>query len=384
MEKKYALILSGGAARGAYEVGVLKYIFQEMPRIYGKLPKFQIICGTSVGAIHACFLAAHLPKISSDIERLEKIWTNLSPSKVVTLDVGQLFRIKELLLGGKRGVGLLNVNPLAILLGKEGAYDQITKTIQSGELETLCVSTTSARTGKTVVFTESNSTLPAPIFRTEFRAAHISLQHALASASLPILFAPIQIGGEWFTDGGVRQNTPMVPALGFGATHTLSIGMWHDRKFNPSNAIDDSPSIGCLVGKIFNSFFIDHAHVDVHSLEHINNVIAEGVKKFGPEFAAHLAKQERPYKYINSCSISPSMDLGRIAANYLSSDDVKKNKIYRNLLRLIDIGTIEADLASYLLFDGGFAEMLIELGFEDAQARQKELAQFFGLEETDI
>jgi len=381
MANKYALILSGGAARGAYEVGVLKYIFQELPLIYGKMPEFQIICGTSVGAIHACFLAAHLSNVTVELDRLEKLWTELSPSKVVTVDFRQLFRIKELLLGGNRGVGLLDVNPLATLLTREGSYDKISGTINSGKLDTLCVSTTSARTGQTIVFSESKQPLPNPVFRTEFRSADITLQHALASASIPILFAPIQIGGEWFTDGGVRQNTPMVPALGYGATHTLSIGLWHNKKYNSSPRIDDSPSIGCLLGKIFNSFFIDHAHVDVHSLEHINNIIGEGVKKYGVEFAEHMANQSRPYKYINSCSISPSMDIGRIAATYLSKATIKKDKIYKNLLKLIDLGTIEADLASYLLFDGEFSKLLIELGFQDARARQHELAQFLGIDE---
>lgn len=380
MNKKYALILSGGAARGAYEVGVLKYIFQELPKQTGKIPEFDIICGTSVGAIHACFVAAHLPNIIFDIDRLENIWANLSPSGVVRLNASQIFRIKELVLGGSRGVGLLDVNPLRVLLNNEGSWDKISHSIRSKHLETLCVSTTSARTGRTVVFTETQQQVPNPMFRTEFRPTDITVQHALASASIPILFPPVQIGGEWFTDGGVRQNTPIAPALAFDATHVLSIGLWHERKIPFVPKHDDSPSIGCLLGKIFNSFFIDHAHVDVHSMEHINNVIQEGVKVYGEEFAKHLATQAKPYKYIESCSIGPSLDIGRIAAQYLNGTSVKKDKLYKTLLKLIDLGTIEADLASYLLFDGEFAKLLMELGFQDAQARHQEISEFLGLD----
>jgi NTE family protein len=376
--KKYAMILSGGSARGAYEVGVLKYLFQEIPKHYGTLPKFDIICGTSVGAFHACWLAAHQKTIASSISRLDQIWTTLKPTAVVQLGWDQVASWKNIVTGGKSG-SLLDITPLKILLTQEGNWSEIRKNIDNGLLETLCVSTTSARSGKTVVFTETNQPFPDDAFRTNFKPTKISIEHALASASIPILFPPVQIGGEWFSDGGIRQNTPIAPAVAFQATHVFSIGLWHERKQFSTYQNDPAPSAGRLIGKIFNSFFIDHAQSDIHNLDTLNQVIRAGTELYGEEFADHLANMEKPFRYIESCAISPSRDIGRMAGDYLTNKKYKQNRVYRNLLKLIDIGTFEADLASYLLFDGSFSRLLIDLGFQDAANNEIEIAKFLGL-----
>lgn len=377
--KKYAMILSGGSARGAYEVGVLKYLFQEIPKTYGTLPKFDIICGTSVGAFHACWLAAHQRTIGTSISRLENIWATLKPGAVVGLNLNQVINWKDIITGGARSGSLLDITPLKILLTQEGNWQDIRRNIDAGELETLCVSTTSARSGKTVVFTETHQPFPDDVFRTNFKPTKISIEHALASASIPILFPPVKIGGEWFSDGGIRQNTPIAPAVAFQATHVFSIGLWHERKQFSTYQNDPAPSAGRLIGKIFNSFFIDHAQSDIHNLETLNRVISAGTELYGEEFARYLAELPKPFRYIESCAISPSRDIGRLAGEYLTDTKIKQNRIYRQLLKLIDIGTFEADLASYLLFDGSFSKLLIDLGFQDAANNEVEIAKFLGL-----
>lgn len=366
MSQKFALILSGGAARGAYETGVLKFLAKE-----SLIPKFDIICGTSVGAIHACFLAAHLSEKDFGLQRLENIWKNLSPSSVVNFD----WKILKSLFLNSKSYGLVEVEPLRQLLTKEGKWKSISRNIKNNTLETLCVSTTSAANGQTIVWTETNQPIPKPIFRTEFRKTNINIHHALASASIPIVFPPVSIDGEWFTDGGVRQNTPIAPALSFGATHVFSIGLWHHSNKKTNNS---KPTVGNLLGKIFNSFFLDHSNTDLNNLNHINNIISFGIEQYGKEFEIIL-KNNKNYRYIENFSISPSEDIGSIASKYLSNVSLIKDKGYKYILKLADIGTDEADLASYLMFDGNFASKLIGLGYKDAEQNKNQILNFFGL-----
>ena len=379
-KKKRALILSGGSARGAYEVGVLKYIFQELPRIYGPVPRFDIICGTSVGAIHACFIVAHMKTIRHDIDRLVGIWGNLKPNHVIRFDLNQFFRWKDLIFGGLTGGSLFGVSPLASLLGRENNFEQIRTSVMNNDIETLCVSTTATRSGKTVVFTQTNQPVPHDSFRTEFRSTDINLDHAMASASMPFLFPPVRINGAWYTDGGIRQNTPIAPALSFGATHVLAIGLWHDHDHDDHPVQNDhAPSAGLLIGKIFNSFFLDNAQSDLHNLNNMNRIIQEGTSLYGDGFARHLAGLSKPFRHLEACQISPSQDIGRITADYLSNKQYRKNRFYKMLLKLIDLGSWEADLASYLLFDGEYSKILMDLGFRDAESKQHEIARFLDL-----
>lgn len=366
MTPKFALILSGGAARGAYETGVLKYLAQE-----SLIPNFNIVCGTSVGAIHACFLAARLNENDYGLDRLESIWTNLNPGSVINFNWNSF---RNLFPGGK-SYGLVGVDPLKKLLIKEGKWKSITKNIKNKNLETLCISTTSASTGQTIVWTETDEPIPNNVSHIQFKKTNININHALASSSIPILFPPVMIDDEWFTDGGVRQNTPIAPALAFGATHIFSIGLWHDhgKKQKPNQSV---PTVGHILGKIFNSFFLDHAHADLNNLNHINNIISFGIEKYGQEFVTALNK-EKNYRLINNFFISPSQDIGSIASQYLSTVSLRKDAVYKSILKLADTGTDEADLASYLMFDGEFASKLIDLGYRDAEAKKQQIINFF-------
>jgi len=370
--KRYSLVLSGGSARGAYEAGVLKYIFQTLYSEYGILPHFDIICGTSVGAIHACFLASHIKNIDHQLNRLLEIWKQLKPTTVANLDLIQVYRWKDLLYGGHSSSGLLDTTPLRHLLNEEVDWPGLKSNVKSRFIDNVAISSTSVRNGRTTVFCETNQQLPNSVFRTDFVNTELSSQHVLASASLPLLFPSIQIDGEWFTDGGIRQNTPIAPALAFGATHVFTVGLWHEHKRSNLIQHDDAPSIGTLVGKIFNSFFLDNAQYDLYNLETINDIIKSGEHMF-PESTPFTK-----YRYIETCSINPSENIGLIANDYLSSSKYRHNKIYRTILKMIDVGSIEADLASYLLFDGDFANILIDLGYNDAKQNKYKILDFFG------
>src|SRR5271167_4362191 len=228
-KRKIAMILSGGGARGAYEVGVLWYIFDDLTRILGGPPRIDILCGTSVGAINACFLAAHLADPTLGIRRLVDLWTALDLADVLGFGLRQAMSMHRVVLGGgAEAAGLFDVTPMARLIEREIPWRAIARTLRHGHLSALSVSTTEVASGRTVIFMQTgpDGTLPthAPP-RTVIRGALIGPPHALASAAIPILFPHVRIGSELFMDGGVRQNTPIAPALRLGATHVFAVGL---------------------------------------------------------------------------------------------------------------------------------------------------------------
>jgi NTE family protein len=226
--RRTALILSGGGARGAYEVGVLWYIFDELARTRGGPPQLDIISGTSVGAINGCYLAAHLSDPVLGLRRLVQMWDELEVSKVLGFGMRQVVGLPKLLLGGgKEGAGLFDVTPMAEIVTREISWRAVFRTLRKGQLRALTVSTTEVTTGRTVVFMQTAPDVVVPRNappRTLFRNATIGPEHALASAAIPLLFPPVRIEGNLYLDGGLRQNTPIAPALRLGATHVLAIG----------------------------------------------------------------------------------------------------------------------------------------------------------------
>ena len=240
-KRKVAVILSGGGARGAYEVGVLSYVLDRFARGRGRAPRFDILCGTSVGAINACFLSAHMADPTLGIRRLCDLWTQMNLHEVLGFGVRQAAALPRLMRGGgNEAVGLFDVRPMARLVEREIPWRAITRALRNGHLSALSVSATEVSSGRTVIFMQTgpDGTLPttAPP-RTVIRGAHIGPVHALASAAIPILFPHVKIGNELFMDGGVRQNTPIAPALRLGATHVLAIGL--SREVSGMDAVDE-------------------------------------------------------------------------------------------------------------------------------------------------
>jgi len=389
------MILSGGGAHDAYEVGVLWYIFDELVRLRGAPPKIDIICGTSVGAINGCYLAAHLADPVLGLRRLVELWSELELTRVLGFGVRQVFSIPRLLIGGGGdGTGLFDVRPMADLVTREISWRAVSRCLRRQQLRALSVSCTEVATGRTVVFmqTSPNSVIPshAPP-RTLFRADRIGPQHALASAAIPLLFPPVKIDDELYLDGGLRQNTPIAPALRLGATHIFAIGSSREVKGPVVREGSDlepgrAPGAAFLMGKVLNAFLLDHIDVDIELLTRVNHVIADGTNAYGHTFADsishHAKKRGAPdYKYVNCMSVRPSEDIGWLAKEHLKKGRLRGDPILtKRLFTVLDLGVrgAEADLASYLLFDGPFCRQLIEMGRSDAHARRHELLEFFG------
>ena len=395
--RRTAMILSGGGARGAYEVGVLRYIFDELSRIRGAPPRLDILSGTSVGAINACYLAAHLADPVLGMRRLVDLWGGLELARVLGFGVRQMVGLPRLLWGGQDGSGLFDVRPMADLVQKEISWRAVTRCLRRGQLRALSVSCTEVSTGRTVVFiqTAPDTVIPSTSPpRTLYRADRIGPQHALASAAIPLLFTPARIDNELYLDGGLRQNTPISPALRLGATHVFAIGSSRDVRGVVSSegptATVEAPGMAFLLGKILNAFLLDHVDVDIELLTRMNSVLADGQTAYGDEFVPRMSAEAHrrgspAYRNINCLTVRPSEDIGRLAAAHVRRGNFRGDAfLTKRLLMLLDFGRgDEADLASYLLFDGGFARELIEMGRADAKARREDLLAFFGEPDDD-
>ena len=390
--RRIAMILSGGGARGAYEVGVLWYIFDDLTRILGAPPRIEIICGTSVGAINGCYLAAHLGDPELGLRRLVELWSDLELARVLGFGVRQLASLPRVLLGGGDGHGLFDVRPMADLVQREISWRAVSRCLRGNLLRALTVSCTEISTGRTVVFMQTAPSLTIPAAappRTLFRAQRIGPHHALASAAIPLLFPPVRIDDELYLDGGLRQNTPIAPALRLGATHIFAIGSSREVEGRivleaGHQRAQRAPGAAFLLGKVLNAFLLDHVDVDIELLTRINSVIVDGTRAYGPDFTHALSAQAsrrgaQEYRFVNCMRVRPSEDIGRLANEHLKRGRLRGDPLLtRRLLDLIDLGVLgEAVLASYLLFDGPFCRRLIEMGRADAQARRDELVTFF-------
>jgi NTE family protein len=390
--RRTAMILSGGGARGAYEVGVLRYIFDDFTRIRGAPPRVDILSGTSVGAINACYLAAHLADPVLGMRRLVELWSGLELARVLGFGVRQMVGLPRVLWGGQDGSGLFDVRPMAELVQREISWRAVTRCLRRRQLRALSVSCTEVSTGRTVVFmqTAPDTVIPSTSPpRTLYRADRIGPQHALASAAIPLLFPPARIDNELYLDGGLRQNTPIAPALRLGATHVFAIGSSRDVKGvvarEGAGAAVEAPGISFLLGKILNAFLLDHVDVDIELLTRMNNVLSDGQRAYGDEFTVRMSAEAHrraapAYRNVNCVTVRPSDDIGRLAAEHVRRGRFRGDAfLTKRLLMLLDFGRgEEADLASYLLFDGAFARELIEMGRADAKARRDELLEFFG------
>jgi NTE family protein len=384
--RRLAVVLSGGGARGAYEAGVLSYVFDELARERGQAPRVDFLCGTSVGAINSAYLAAGLEEPSSGVGKLVDVWSRMHMGDVLGFNLRQTLRLPRVLLGGAEGAGLFDVSPMVDLVSKQIPWRAISRNLRKGRLRGLSVSATEVATGRTTIFMQvaEGTQLPtrAPP-RTLIRPARIGPLHALASAAIPLLFPPVPIDGQLYVDGAVRQSTPVAPAIRLGASHALVVGTSRLFRGPLTQAMLQAPSAAFLLGKMMNALLLDHLDSDVGMVNLLNNIVATGEAAYGPEFleafngaaARRGAHRLRP---IHMLVIRPSQGIGYLAAQYVRQGRLKASQgLTRRLFKLLDVGVgDDADLTSYFLFDGGFARDLIELGRSDARAMKSEITGF--------
>ena len=389
--RSVALVLSGGGARGAYEVGVLSYLYGELTRLRGGVvPRIDVICGTSVGAINGCFLAAHMADPVSGVRRLVDLWTAINFETVLRFDLRHALRLPAVLRGGDEATGLFDVQPMIDLVTREISWKMLARSLKRGLLRGVSVSTTEIATGRTTLFLDTAPDVPIPSgFAPRVVVQHdvIGPQHALASAAIPLIFPPVRIGSKLYCDGGLRQNTPIAPAIRLGAERILVVGLSREPR---GPVIDESakegtlkaPSALFLIGKMLNAFLLDHVQADAELLGRINQILEDGERVAGPGFGERLnaeaiARGGEPYRRVETLLVRPSQDIGRLAAQHVRRGRVSGSLVARQLMALLDSRmNDESDLASYLLFDGAFARKLIDLGRADAEAQRDRLLAF--------
>jgi NTE family protein len=402
-----AIVFSGGGARGAYEAGVVRYILEELPKRLGHPVQFDIICGTSVGAIHACYLAATAHEGAERGSRLVDFWTSMRLDDVLPLSALDLIRLPRRILGLRRVAravrsgepperlyGLLNTESLERLVLNAIPWRAIRTNVREGRVGAVCVAATQIATGRVVVFTETRDRritqwVPDPLIVP--RATRLLPTHALASAAIPMLFPAVRVASTYYADGGLRMNTPLAPALRLGADRVLVVALrQHPRQASEATLSDQriekyaSPLF--LFGKVLNALLLDHLDTDLARLRLMNEIIEDGEKAFGPDFQDQLNEMsgrniDRRLRKIHNVVIRPSADLGILAGHILGnmSETRARSPLIRLAARnLSDEGrSPEADLLSYLLFDGEFLAPLAELGYADARTHEEDLCEFF-------
>jgi NTE family protein len=403
---KTALVLSGGGARGAYEAGVVRYLREELPRRLGYMPRLDVICGTSVGAINGAFLTATADDPTTQARRLCESWRGLRIEEMFEISLREIARATRLLLGGEppaptpgqlRRGGMLNTSGLERMVVRSIPWRKIQSNVAAGHVDALSVSATHVATGKTVVFVERRGGVLPPWSRdpaVRAEAAQIGPFHVLASAAIPVLFPAVAVGDAYFSDGGLRQNTPLSPALRLGADRILVISLKHiatptEEARQAARNVEAFPSPWFLVGKSLNALLLDHTDYDIDRMHRMNAIIDGGVRAFGDRFLDELNRtmvevRGQGVRLVHPLLVRPSEDIGRMAADYAHSPRLRSLPgLHGRLIRLAagTAGT-DADLLSYLMFDGQYAAELIEMGHRDARAREEEICGFFGSQEA--
>ena len=398
------LVLSGGGARGAYEAGVLRYLLEELPVRLGRPARFDIITGASVGAIHACFLAAtaHRPARSGD--RLARIWGRLSIGSLASLRTSALLSTPLRAMGwlvppGLRGErplpdrisGILETGPLEALVRRSVEWRRIGENLAAGHLDAVSVAATEIATGRVVAFLEARD--PRAGWGNDpslvSRPVELRVEHALASAAIPVLFPAVRVDQTYFADGGIRLNTPLAPALRLGADRVLVIPLRRGAGNDAEVALETSriasyPNPLFLYGKVLNALLLDHIETDLQRMRMINSILERGERSFGPQFLERMnsvsrGERDHPLRKVWDVVVRPSRDLGVLAGELVSAPRARVPTWVRLLQRTLGLAgeTFEADLLSYVLFDRVYTAPLVQLGREDARRKEEELLRFF-------
>lgn len=395
-----AFVLAGGAARGAYEVGVMAYIMDAVARDLGREIRLDVLCGTSVGALNACGLAAFADLGRDAAHRVVDVWTKLRLGDLVRPDTRGILTMGARLLGRRgdtgddlvpvREGGLLDPEGLERLVARSIPFHRIQENLDAGRVDAVTVSTTHIKSGRTVVYVHRRDPI-LPSWSndptTVARACRLTARHALASAAIPILFRAVAIDGDWHCDGGLRQNVPLSPARRLGAGRVLVVNPRYvsTAPLDDRSAEDLFPGPLFVLGKTLNALLLDRIDTDLARLETINRILGAGSRIYGDGFVDALNGElgfaaGQGMRPMRALLVRASQDIGRMAAEFVRSPAFAEigglaGRLVRRLAE--PESRNEADLLSYLLFDGTFAGQLIELGRADARARHDELCAFF-------
>jgi NTE family protein len=366
-----ALVLSGGGARGAYQVGVLRGLVEQ-----GFLPPgragFQIFVGSSAGAINAAALAAHADDFDRGLTRLQRVWAEIRPEQVFRTDVRSLGRIGarwawDLSFGGITGrvrpKSLLDTAPLRGLL-RRLRLAQLERHLESGALAALALVATDLQSSNGVIFLHARP--GTPLWRRRrwrIERTVVRPEHVMASSAIPIFFPYVEIDGRYFCDGSIRNTTPLSPAINLGADRIVAIGVSGPTPPEDTPPAPEPPTIAQIAGVLLDAVMLDAMEVDVEHASRVNTSVL------------HCPSRDpgQPFRLVRVLWLRPSFRVRQLAAEL--SDRVPR--IVHYLMRGLGSSESVTELASYFLFDAAFCGRLIELGRRDVATERERIARFF-------
>jgi len=395
------LVLTAGGARGAYQAGVLKRI-GELPGFAGGRSPFPIVTGASAGAINGALIASESDAFPEATRRLARAWSGLQVADVFRTDVWALGSmavswVRDLAFGGLIGGGtiqsLLDASPLESFLTRNLNLGRLPDVIRDGALYAVAISATSYHSGRAFTFVQGRP--GHPIWRKSRRVCvpvELTLDHIRASASIPLVFAPVpiraQVGEVYFGDGGLRLVTPLHPAIRLGASRVFAIGvrsptaaaaLARHETLHPRPGLKIAPPpLAQVCGVFMNAIFLDHLDADIDHLQRMNQLIAAYGGFTPPDETGAPTDTHEPMRHVVPLMVSPSEDLALVAEAYAS----RMPTVVRYVLE--GLGTPDAqsaDLMSYLLFDSAYTSTLVDIGYADASARIDEIEAFLRADE---
>lgn len=368
-----ALVLPGGGARGAFQVGVLKAVAELLPR--GAANPFPVISGTSAGAVNSVVLASRAHHLRSAVAELEQVWGHFRCHHVyktdnLTMLKSSLHWLASIVLGGwlvGAPKSLLDNEPLRSLLNRNVHFPRIEDAIRSGHLDAVAVTAAGYDSARSTSFFEANDEKSAwqRTRRLGIRS-DLNIDHVMASIAVPMVFPPVRIGNEFFGDGAMRQATPLSPAVHLGADRILVIGIRDETGDQTLDSGPQSPSFAQIAGYMLDTLFMDGLYSDLERITRINQLIDSISRDTAPKAVSKM----RP---IDTMLIVPSEDLRVLAYNH------RKELPFaiRALLRGVGGSSPgENRLLSFLLFEKAYTRELIKLGYRDAMKVKDELRDF--------
>ncbi|HXI35754.1 MAG TPA: patatin-like phospholipase family protein [Burkholderiales bacterium] len=366
------LVLTGGGARAAYQVGVVKAV-RDLLGSPAKNP-FPIVCGTSAGAINAATLAIYADDFNRAVGNLLEVWEHMRCEHIYRTDAWSILKSgarwlsSMMLISRHNPVSLLDNGPLRQMLERNLDFQRIQNNIDSGALYAACVTASGYTSGQSVSFFQGGSGLEGWERNQRIGAAvPLKLELLLASSALPFIFPAVKFNREYFGDGSMRQIAPVSPALHLGADRVLIVGTGRQSGDGGRARSNVYPSLAQIAGHALNSIFLDSLMVDIERLERINRTVS----LIPRERMSETTVQLRPVKVL---FITPSQPIERIAARFIHELPGTVRFILRPTGALNRSGS---NLASYLLFEESFCRALIDLGYQDTVAREAEVKAFF-------